>query len=74
MNRVFDVLKPLASGMTVHLNGDDYYMSDSVLYKVSDTHGVYSGESLNSFINLCRLLTNEELIKLNSEYAKWLKS
>ena len=71
MNKVFAVLQPLSEGMTLDINGDQYYMSDSVLYRVVDERGVYVQMSLNKFINMCGLLENHEVQTITTEFMKW---
>jgi len=71
MNKVFAVLQPLSEGMYLIINGDQYYMSDSVLYHVVDERGSYVHMSLNKFINMCGLLENHEVENITMNYIKW---
>jgi len=72
MNKFLAVMQPLASGMSVELNGDEYYVSDSVLYrKDMDGRGCYVHISLNKFINICWLLEDSEVKTITINFIKW---
>jgi len=72
MNKFLAVMQPLTAGMNVELNGDEYYMSDSVLYrKDMDNRGCYVHMSLNKFINMCGLLENNEVKTITTDFIKW---
>jgi len=72
MNKVFAVLRPLAAGMVVEVNGDEYYMSDSVLYiKDMDGRGMYVHMLFNKFINMCGLLENIEVQAITTNFMRW---
>lgn len=72
MNKFLAVIQPMVDGMTVDVLGDDYYMSDSVLYRKNiDGHGVYVNMSMNTFISKCWLLSATEIETITSNYIKW---
>jgi len=74
MNKMLAILQPLTEGMTVEINGDEYYMSDSVLYRIdTENHGLYVNESINSFANLCNTLSNNDIKEITIKFIKWKK-
>ena len=74
MNNTMAVLKVLAAGMMVHINGNVYYMSDSVLYYDRKGMGVHVSTSLNSFVDICGSMTNQEVQAITTKFEKWSKN
>lgn len=71
LNKLFIVLSQLSNGKSVTINGDVYYMSDSVLYREFEGRGLYVNMSLNKFMNMCNILTETELSKITKDYENY---